>query len=128
MATYVQPVGISPSYLRGTVKFSDTGVATGIDLEKGRGIPAGSFHLATYIHVKTAFNAASTNVLVVGTSADDDAYVAAGDVAEGTVAMTRVNGKGYIAADTVPLVKYTQSGTAATAGEAEIVFEFIAPE
>lgn len=128
MVTYVQPTGISPPNLRGTVRFNDSGVATGIQVQRGYGIPAGSFHLATYVHIKTAFNAASTNVLVVGTSADDDAFVAAGDVAEGTVGMTRVNGKGYIAADTIPLVKYTQSGAAATAGEAEIVFEFIAPE
>jgi hypothetical protein len=128
MTTYVQPTGLHPSYLRGVVNFNDTGVATGIELEDDRGIPAGSFHLATYVHVKTAFNAASTNVLVVGTAADDDAFVTASDVAEGSVAMTRVNGKGLISANTIPLVKYTQSGPAATAGVAEIVFEFVAPE
>lgn len=91
-------------------------------------LPAGAELVATIVDVQTAFNAGSTNVLVVGTSGDDDAYVAAGDVDETSVGVTIVSGKSKsVSADTEVFVKYTQTGTAATAGKAVVTMLYVRP-
>lgn len=81
-------------------------------------IPAGAIVLATIVEVITAFNAGTTNVLVVGTGATADAFVAAADVNEGAQGTTVVSHSTTLSADTEVFAKYTQSGTAATAGQA----------
>lgn len=93
-------------------------------------LPKGAVVLRTTIGIKTAFNAASTNVLIVGTAGDDDALVAAAGVDETAVAVTSVAPAtlaGNVApnADTALYVKYTQSGTAASAGAAWVVVEYV---
>jgi len=91
-------------------------------------LPAGAELVATIVDVQTAFNAGTTNVLVVGTSSDDDAYVAAGDVDESNAGVTIVSGKSKsISADTEVFVKYTQTGTAATAGKAVVTMLYVRP-
>ncbi|HDG97977.1 MAG TPA: hypothetical protein ENG73_07395 [Desulfobacterales bacterium] len=91
-------------------------------------LPAGAELVATIVDVQTAFNAGTTNVLVVGTSGDDDAYVAAGDVDETSAGVTIVSGKGKsVSADTEVFVKYTQTGTAATAGKAVVTMLYVRP-
>lgn len=92
-------------------------------------LPKGACVHATTIGVKAAFNAGTTNVLIVGTAADDDALVAAAGVDETAVAVTRVApatlaGNVASAADTPLYVKYTQSGTAASAGSAWVAVEY----
>lgn len=114
-------------YLRKNVTYNE--VASGTAVLMGT-LPKGALVLATSVAVKTAFNAGTTNVLIVGTAGDDDALVAAGGVDETAVALTRVAPAtlaGLVAptADTDIYTKYTQSGTAATAGEAEVVVEFV---
>jgi len=91
-------------------------------------LPAGAELVATIVDVQTAFNAGTTNVLVVGTSGDDDAYVAAGDVDETSAGVTIVSGKSKsVSADTEVFVKYTQTGTAATAGKAVVTMLYVRP-
>lgn len=113
-------------YLRKTVNFSDTNIATGISFAND--LPAGAQVLRTTLTVLTAFNAVTTNVLTVGqnsTSYND--FVNGGDVDE-TAVGTTVIGRGadvVISADTAVFVKYTQTGTAATTGQARIVIEFV---
>lgn len=113
-------------YLRRRVTFADV---SGTQYKVGT-LPMGALVLGTSIAVKTAFNAGSTNVLIVGTSGDDDALVAAAGVDETAVALTRVAPAtlaGLVApsADTDIYTKYTQTGTAASAGEAVVVVEYV---
>lgn len=113
--------------LRRDVDF-DT-AASGTPLLMGT-LPKGAVVTGTTIGIKTVFNAGTTNVLIVGTAADDDALVAAGGVDETAVAVTRVApatlaGNLASAADTDIYVEYTQSGTAATTGAAWVAVEYI---
>ena len=91
-------------------------------------IPAGAIVIGTLVDVETVFNAATTNVLVVGTASDDDHYVAAGDVDETTAAGTWVTDKSEtVSADTAVYAKYTQTGTAATTGKARVTILYAVP-
>ena len=108
----------------GTINFSATS-GTAVKLPKK--LPKGYKVLRFIADVTTAFNAGTTNTLVVGTSTDDDAYLTSNDVTAGT--------KGsYLSDDTFLTVadanldvyaKYTQAGTAATAGSANIYVEVV---
>lgn len=113
-------------YIRKRVTFNEAGIATGVVF--GR-IPAGALLLRTTIRVVTAFNAATTNVLTVGLSSETttfDDLVAAAGVNEGAIGTTAVTAASDPAATPLNLVaQYTQSGTAATAGEAIIVVEYV---
>lgn len=111
--------------IRGKVALGDVGIGTGIQIGT---IPAGSFVLPATVHVKTAFDAGTTNVLVVGSSADDDGFVASAGAAAGTAgvkgALTGAQSGAVLTADTPVYIKYTQTGTAATAGAAEVVLPY----
>jgi hypothetical protein len=115
-------------YLRIGVNFNDQGIASGVGKQW---LPAGALITGTDVHIGTAFNAATTNVLTVGTNAT--AYnniAAAGDVDETAVALTKGikptgTALGPLAADTQVFVMYTQSGTAATSGAATIVISYV---
>lgn len=113
-------------YLRRTVTYADT---SGTQYEMGA-IPAGAVVIGTTVCVTTVFNAGTTNVLIVGTAGDDDALVAAAGVDETAVGVTRVapatlGGMLSSSAATTIYSKFTQSGTAATTGVAEVVVEYI---
>ena len=83
--------------------------------------PKGTKLVEVIVDIETAFNAATTNVLVVGTSGDDDAFVAAADVDESSASVQVVAGNlAEFSADTEIFAKFTQTGTAATAGLAHI--------
>lgn len=114
-------------YLRKTVNYNDANIATGIRFANA--LPAGAFMLPTYVEIETVFNAATTNVLTVGTNSSSyNDIVAAGDVDEGVTGITEVAtavGKGLTSADVDVYVKYAQSGTAATTGKATIVIPYI---
>lgn len=110
--------------LKKTVNFGDVGIATGNGFDNY--LPQGAFIENVLVEIVTAFNAVTTNVLTVGTnSANFDNIVAAGDVDEtalGVTQVTRALGRSLTAAgDVLPYAKYTQTGTAASAGQAIIV-------
>lgn len=111
--------------VRGTISFDSTGAATGIEIGT---IPAGSFVLPATVHVITAFNAATTNVLEVGTAADADGFATAAGTASGTAgvktSLTGAQSGDTLTADTPVVMKFTQTGAAATAGRAQVVVEF----
>ena len=78
--------------------------------------------------IQTAFNAASTNVLILGTTDDDDGFVTSSNAAAGTAGLKAGTGAILgtpLAANRVVYAKYTQTGTAATAGKATLVVEFL---
>lgn len=82
-------------------------------------LAAGDVIVLAWVEVLEAFDAGTTNVLVLGTAGNDDAYLAAGDVAEGTPGASAAKGPfAAEAAAAVLNVKFTQTGTAATAGSA----------
>lgn len=118
-------------YLTKSVTYSDAGIDAGGLVRFQDQLPANAFVTNSFVDVKEAFNAATTNVLTVGTNADTtNNIVAAGDVNEASAQMFEVTGVGVLDTST-PLdvyVKYTQTGTAATAGSADIVLEYVIME
>jgi hypothetical protein len=113
--------------IKKTVNFNDAGVASGIAFDNS--LPLGAFITRVLVEIVVVFNAVTTNVLTVGTNATTyNDIVAATDVNEGATGVTEVT-RGYgrgiaAAADKTPFVKYTQTGTAATTGQAVIVIEY----
>ena len=113
------------AYLRKKTTFSDG--AAGV-VQVGT-LPAGAIVLRAGVVVTTAFNAASTNVLDIGTTADDDGFVV--DAAMGTVGvifgttLATSNDVGPLAADTSVIATHAQTGTAATTGEGYVWVEYM---
>ncbi len=79
--------------------------------------------------VTTAFNEGSTNVLDIGTVADDDGF--ATDLALGTIGvivadeMATTNDMGPYTANTSIIATFSRTGTAATAGEGYVWIEYM---
>ena len=104
------------------VNFDDTGVATGVVIGK---VPAHTRILRAIAEVKTAFNAGTTNVFTVGFNDDVNNILGADDVTEGTAAA--YSKQLFIDCDTEKTIKakYTQTGTDATAGLANVFLEVV---
>lgn len=122
------PEDVGVGVWRRRVNFDQQGIAAGtlpvVMLEKG------SIVLRAYVRVETAFNAATTNVLTLGTASVPDSLVTSANAAAGSTgfkAGTGVDIGTELAADTQFFAKYTQTGTAATAGVAEFIVEFANP-
>jgi len=88
-------------------------------------IPKGAILLETTVEVVTVFNAVTTNVLTVGTSADPTTLVAAADVNEAAVGTTVKAKSSVLTAETEFVAKYTQTGTAATTGQARCTIKYL---
>ena len=113
-------------YIAKNFSYNTPGIASATNIAVGT-LPAGCLVTQVYVRIKTAFNAVTTNVIIVGTSADTDHFIETGDVSEGVTGLTisdRNLGEVYTA-DTKIWVQYTQTGTAATTGEADVVMTFI---
>lgn len=112
-------------YLRKDITYADAGVAKTVGV-----IPAGSVILKpnSGINVHTAFNSSGTDLIDVGTSADDDLY--ATDLAAQTVGFAPLDEavSFYVAADTTITATYSQSVADATAGAAQVVIAYIPPD
>jgi hypothetical protein len=113
--------------LKKTVNYNDPGIATGVAFDNY--LPINAFILMVLVEIVTLFNAGTTNVLTVGTNGSSyNNIVAAADVNEGVAGVyeaTRGYGRALTAsADVLPYAMYTQSGTAATTGQAIIVISF----
>jgi hypothetical protein len=90
-------------------------------------IPAGA-HIVKPISgaaVNVAFNAGTTNVIDIGTTANDDLF--ATDLAGGTIAFVPFDEAvtQLVAAETTFTATYAQTGTAATAGSARVMICYI---
>lgn len=112
-----------------SIAYNTPGIGTA-DIVKVGTLPSGAEVLITKVRIPTAFNAATTNVLIVGTSSGSNAdFVADGDLDESATG-TSVLFRGCdvaISADTAIYAKYTQTGTAATAGVAVITITYVVP-
>src|ERR1700688_4143286 len=62
-------------HFRKTVNFNDANIATGVKIGA---IPAGAFITSVKCYVTTAFNAATTNNLLIGTTAAGGQWLASG--------------------------------------------------
>lgn len=128
-------------YIRKVVNFNDAGIGSTTAPPKFGRLPAGAFIVLVQVEIGTVFNAGTTNVLTVGTTAASaNELVAAADVNEaatGVTAVTRglgttlTGGPGIgtaapaVTSEVDLYVKYTQSGTAGTTGVATIVIGFV---
>lgn len=114
------------NYIRATVNWNDAGVATGIPIGY---LPAYAMIISTSVDISVAFNAATTNVINVGTTALGTDVAASASIVAGTQGVKRAISPtvrvDQITADTMIYASYTQTGTAATAGQAVIVVEFV---
>lgn len=107
-------------YLRKEVNYNDPGIASGIVI--GR-LPANAQITQALARVRTSFNAGTTNVLTVGTNASNyDNILGTADIAEGSAGNNAapLANLQEVLSETDVLVKYTQTGTAATQGKAVI--------
>ncbi len=113
--------------LKKTVNFGDAGIANGLPMANY--LPDDAFILRVMVEIVIAFNAATTNVLTVGTvSTAYNNLVADGDTNPAVVDVydvTRGVGRSLTASgDVLPYVKYTQTGTAATTGQAIVCINY----
>lgn len=111
-----------------SITYSDTGISDGVSVYFSNGLPKNAFVTKTIVNIKTVFNAATTNVLTLGTNtATTNNILTTSDVDETALGVTVVKGVGVLSttADLPVYVKFTQTGTAATTGAADIVIEFV---
>jgi hypothetical protein len=109
-------------YLRKGFTYSDDGSVLTVGT-----IPAGAQIIKPMsgVAINVAFNAGSTNVLDIGTPANDDLYGT--DLALGTIAFVALDEavSMTVAADTVITATVDLTGTAATTGQGEIIIAYI---
>lgn len=114
--------------IRVSVVFSDSQLTNGKPL--GVSLPAGAFVTSAQCYIDTAFNAGTTNPLTLGVSqASANELLASGDITAGMIGIytnTRGVGDALAASANVELyAKYVPTGTAATAGKATFVVQFV---
>jgi hypothetical protein len=112
-------------YLRKRVNYNDAGVATGVYVGT---LPAGAIVTAVKVLIATAFNAATTNVVNVGTTATGAELGASAEIlagAAGQKSPTAYTTLGAMAADQDVWVSYTQTGTAASAGVGYVIVTYV---
>lgn len=105
--------------------FDTANIATGVFVAR---VPKGAKLSINQVVVGTAFNAASTNVIVAGYGASLNELIGAADVTEGTPAV--YNGVAGLmltfTEDKDVYIKYTQTGTAANAGAGKYILQWTA--
>lgn len=102
-------------FFRKRVNYNDAGIATGVFFGT---LPAGAMLTNLNVRVNTAFNAATTNALNVGTTAGGTQIFT--DVATAGARSPAIPNLSF-AVDTDLFAAYAQTGAAATAGQADIV-------
>lgn len=120
------PVTQQLPYFRKAISFDTLNIGTAGMVPIGT-LPPGAIVTGALIRIGTAFNAATTNVVTVGTAADASAVLGATDLNELAVGTTiPLAASGYKVSVVTPLfVKYAQTGTAASAGAADIILFFV---
>lgn len=124
---------------RKTVNFNDANISAGV---KFGALPQGAYITSVRCFVTTAFNAATTNVLTIGTTATGVDILAGGTTANincnpastGNQVLAASAGVGLTVAAGNPtgstggfdlFARYTQTGTAATTGSVTYVIDFV---
>lgn len=113
-------------FIRRQITYDTFLIGTDASVKVGT-LPAGAVIYDAIVKVSTAFDAGTTNYINVGTAADDNALVDQADL-DLTAAEWQSSRRGCdltLTEDTPIYVTYDQSGTAATAGVAEIIVAYI---
>lgn len=123
------------NYYRITVNFNDQNIGSGQQFGQ---LPPNSYIYAIDAYVNTAFNAATTNVITIGTTkANANEIVGSGisgaPLATGVLHLTSATGLGtavtmggtWLNLNMPLFVKYAQTGTAATTGQIVIVIAYM---
>lgn len=130
-STARKPVGNQIAYLRRTLTAGATLVPDATISRYKLGIlPAGSQIVIGNADIKTAFSAAGTRVLTVGsngTTANNMLTTITEETATSASFLTAARRLTF-SADTTVWAKLTTAGTAAAAGVAEIVIGYVPPE
>ncbi len=105
-------------YLRKRVNWNDANIGGGVLLGT---LPAGAMITGQHVRVTTAFNAGTSNALNVGTTAGGTQLFTDAATAG---ARTPTTPNLTFATDTDIYVQFAQTGTAASAGLADIVINF----
>lgn len=113
-------------YFRKRVNFGDVGVGTGVYMGT---LPTGAMVIDGVARVNVVFNAATTNVLTCGTNSPNyDNIIGAADINEAVLggyrAAVLTAAAGIYAVDTDIYARYTQTGAAATTGQADLIVEY----
>lgn len=106
-------------YLRKRVNYNDASISTGVVMGT---LPAGAMIISQNVRVSTAFNAATTNALNVGTAAAGTQLFT--DAATAGARSPTIANLSF-ASDQDIYVTYAQTGTAATAGVGDIVIGYV---
>jgi hypothetical protein len=106
-------------YLRKRVNYNDSAIGTGVVMGT---LPAGAMIVSQNVRVSTAFNAGTTNALNVGTAAAGTQVFT--DAATAGARSPTIANLSF-ASDQDLYVTYAQTGTAATAGVADIVIGYV---
>lgn len=109
--------------------FATFGTAKAADLTLGV-LPAGAIVTNVKITVLTASNAVTTGTLSVGKTGTNTFYVNAVDVkggGTGPLALTITNSAAVLTVDTTVVVRYADTGGAATAGNFFVMVAFVVP-
>ena len=114
--------GVEQMFYAGSVKFNDTGISTGLDVFKA---PNKMIITKAVAVVTTAFDAGTTNVLTLGANDDVNDLLGSSDVTEGTTGAYIKNTFVEVDKGDKVKAKYTQTGTDATAGAADIYLFFV---
>lgn len=129
------PEDMGVGHIRRRVTFNQNNIGTGAGVPIGA-LDKGSIPLRAYVIINTAFNAGTTNVLTLGNQANAasgqslviDSLITSTSAAAGTTGVKAGSGAALgteLPADTVFYALFTQTGTAATAGDATFVVEFV---
>lgn len=109
-------------YIRKRVNWNDNGIAAGVVAGT---FPAGAMVIGAHARVNVAFNAATTNVVTMGTTPTGGEILTSATIVAGTLGYKSANtGTAFsavFATDTDVYVSFTQSGTAATTGQADLI-------
>lgn len=116
MANDLGMCGIEQMFYAGKVAYNTTGIGTGVALFEA---PQKMIITKVVAVVGHAFNAGTTNVLVLGTEDDDDAIAASGSIDESSATAQFVNAFVELEKGDKVLAKYTSTGTEPSAGDAE---------
>lgn len=135
-------MAINPIYKNAYRHPEDTGLhIIGREINLGaNGLAAGTFPIGAFekntiplrasVTILTGFNAGTTNVFEIGSTADPDGLITSTNAAAGTPGTKAGTGAALgqpLAADTIFYAKFGQTGTAATTGRAIAWVEAFVP-
>lgn len=114
--------GVEQVLCAGAVKFDTKDADKGIVLAE---LPENIIMTKAVVVVNKAFNAATTNVITIGTNDAANDLLGSSDVTAGTANSYVKDMFKIFKEKTIIKVKYTQTGTKATAGEADIYLNVV---